>query len=36
VLARGWMRGLVSGVGLIDIWIGVSELLHYRDLRHYR
>ena len=36
VLARGWMRGLVSGVGLIDIWIGVSELLHYRDLRHDR
>jgi hypothetical protein len=34
VLLRGWVRGLVSGVGLIDIWIGVSELLHYRDLRH--
>jgi hypothetical protein len=33
VLSRGWVRGLVTGVGLIDIWIGVSELLHYRDLR---
>ncbi len=33
VLMRGWVRGLVSGVGLLDVWIGVSELLHYRDLR---
>jgi hypothetical protein len=33
VLARGWVRGLVTGVGLIDIWIGVSELLHYQDYK---
>jgi hypothetical protein len=33
VLERGWMRGLVSGMGLLDIWIGISELLHYRDYR---
>jgi hypothetical protein len=33
VLMRGWVRGLVSGVGLLDVWIGVSELLHYRDFR---
>jgi hypothetical protein len=33
VLARGWVRGVVTGLGLIDIWIGVSELLHYRDLK---
>jgi len=33
VLQQGWVRGLVTGVGLIDIWIGVSELLHYRDFR---
>ncbi len=33
VLGLGWVRGLVSGVGLIDIWIGISELLHYKDLR---
>lgn len=32
-LLRGWVRGLLSGVGLLDLWIGVSELLHYRDLR---
>jgi hypothetical protein len=30
---RGWMRGLISGVGLVDVWIGISELIHYRDYR---
>jgi len=33
LLNQGWVRGLVTGIGLIDIWIGVSELLHYRDYR---
>jgi hypothetical protein len=33
VLSQGWVRGLISGIGLIDVWIGVSELLHYRDYR---
>jgi hypothetical protein len=33
VLQQGWVRGLISGIGLIDIWIGLSELLHYRDFR---
>jgi len=33
VMQLGWVRGLVTGIGLIDIWIGVSELLHYRDYR---
>ena len=32
-LNHGWVRGLVSGLGLLDIWIGISELLHYRDVR---
>jgi hypothetical protein len=32
-LGRSWVRGILSGIGLIDIWIGVSELLHYRDFR---
>ena len=32
-LLQGWVRGLLSGIGLLDLWIGVSELLHYRDLR---
>ncbi len=30
---RGWVRGVVSGLGLLDIWVGISELLHYRDFR---
>ena len=33
VMGQGWVRGLVMGVGLIDIWIGVSELLHYQDYK---
>jgi hypothetical protein len=33
VLQSGWVRGLITGIGLIDVWIGVSELLHYRDYR---
>jgi len=32
-LNHGWVRGLVSGIGLLDIWIGISELIHYRDYR---
>jgi hypothetical protein len=31
VLRNGAVRGLISGVGLLDIWIGVSEAIHYRD-----
>jgi hypothetical protein len=33
VLRNGAVRGLISGVGLLDIWIGVSEAIHYRDHR---
>ena len=32
-LLRGPVRGLVSGLGLLDMWIGISELIHYRDFR---
>ena len=32
-VGRSWMRGVLSGIGLIDIWIGISELWHYRDYR---
>jgi hypothetical protein len=32
-LSKSWMRGVLSGLGLIDIWIGISELLNYRDYR---
>jgi len=33
VLHMGAVRGLISGLGLLDIWIGVSEAVHYRDHR---
>jgi hypothetical protein len=33
VMQQGWVRGVISGLGLIDLWIAVSELLHYRDYR---
>jgi len=33
VLQNGAMRGLISGLGLLDIWIGISEAVHYRDHR---
>jgi len=33
VLQRGWVRGVISGVGLLDVWIGISEMIHYRDYR---
>jgi hypothetical protein len=33
ILHHGAVRGLVSGIGLLDIWIGVSEAVHYRDYR---
>jgi hypothetical protein len=33
VLHNGAVRGLISGLGVLDIWIGVSEAVHYRDHR---
>jgi hypothetical protein len=33
VLHTGAVRGVISGLGLLDIWIGVSEAVHYRDHR---
>ncbi len=32
-LHNGAVRGLISGLGLLDIWIGISEAVHYRDYR---
>ncbi len=29
-LSQGFVRGLVSGLGLVDIWLGVWEALRYR------
>jgi hypothetical protein len=33
ILATGFIRGLVTGLGLLDLWIGISEAVNYRD-RH--
>ncbi len=33
VLRTGPARGIVSGLGLLDIWIGISEAIHYHDQR---
>ena len=32
-LHNGAVRGIISGLGLLDIWIGISEAVHYRDFR---
>ena len=32
-LHTGAVRGVISGLGLLDIWIGISEAVHYRDHR---
>lgn len=32
-LHNGAVRGIISGLGLLDVWIGISEAVHYRDLR---
>ena len=31
VLMNDFVRGLISGLGLIDIWLAFSEAIHYRE-----
>jgi len=31
-LNQSFIRGMISGIGIIDLWIGVSDAVHYRDL----
>jgi hypothetical protein len=33
ILHTGAVRGIISGLGMLDIWIGISEAVHYRDHR---
>lgn len=33
VLNSGITRGAISGLGLLDIWIGISEIIQYHDQR---
>ena len=30
-VAHGFVRGMCSGLGLLDIWIGFWEAIHYRE-----
>lgn len=30
-VSSGFVRGVVSGLGLLDIWIGFSEAVHYHE-----
>ena len=31
VLEHAFVRGAVSGLGLVDVWVGLSEAIHYRE-----
>ena len=31
IVANGFFRGLCSGLGVLDIWIGFSEAVHYHE-----
>ena len=31
VVANGFVKGICSGLGLLDIWIGFWEALHYHE-----
>jgi hypothetical protein len=33
LLSTGFIRGLATGLGLLDLWIGLSEAVQYRDRR---
>jgi hypothetical protein len=32
ILGHSFVRGMISGIGLVDVWMGISDALHYRDL----
>lgn len=31
ITATGAVRGMVSGLGLLNLWIAISEAVHYRE-----
>jgi hypothetical protein len=33
---HNFVRGAVSGLGLVDIWIGIWEAVHYREVKALR
>lgn len=34
VLQMEFVRGAISGLGLVDIWLGIREAVNYRDKKH--
>lgn len=33
ILQHGFVRGAVSGLGIVDVWLGVIEAVNYHDRR---
>jgi hypothetical protein len=33
-VSNGFVRGVCSGLGILDIWIGFAEALHYHEVKH--
>lgn len=33
LLQHGFVRGAISGLGFLDLWLGISEAIYYRDRR---
>jgi uncharacterized membrane protein YccF (DUF307 family) len=33
ILQHGFIRGAISGLGLVDVWLGVMEAVNYHDRR---
>lgn len=31
IINNGFVRGLCSGLGILDLWIGFSEAVHYHE-----
>lgn len=31
LVQNNFVRGVITGVGLVDVWIGIWEAVHYRD-----
>ena len=32
-VASGFVRGLCSGLGVLDIWVGFWEAVHYQEIK---
>ena len=33
IVTNGFVRGICSGLGMLDIWIGFSEAIHYHEIK---